>query len=226
VNLLDREQLVKIVTEAVMAQLALSREARGQDVKGIPIGISNRHVHLSQADLDTLFGSHAELTKFKDLSQPGQFAAEQKVTLVGPKGVIENVRILGPARNTTQVEISVSDCFRLGVRAPIRSSGDLAGSAGVTLVGPKGSVTLKEGVIIAERHIHMDPASAAIFGVKDGDRVNVRTTGSRALTFSEVLVRVSDKYTLEMHVDIDEANAALLKNGDIVEIVDESPCLL
>jgi putative phosphotransacetylase len=221
---LDREQLVKLVTEAVMAQLALEKEEREQSAKGIPIGVSNRHVHLSQADLNSLFGSDAKLSTFRELSQPGQFAAEQKVTLVGPKGVIENVRVLGPVRKATQVEISVSDCFKLGVRAPIRSSGDLAGSAGVTLVGPKGSITLKEGVIIAERHIHLDPASAAAFGVKDGDRVSVRTTGSRALTFSEVLVRVSDKYRPEMHVDIDEANAALLKNGDMVEIVDENLC--
>ena len=221
---MDREQLVKLVTEAVMAQLALEKEEREQSAKGIPIGVSNRHVHLSQADLNTLFGSDAKLSTFRELSQPGQFAAEQKVTLVGPKGVIENVRVLGPVRKATQVEISVSDCFKLGVRAPIRSSGDLAGSAGVTLVGPKGSITLKEGVIIAERHIHLDPASAAAFGVKDGDRVSVRTTGSRALTFSEVLVRVSDKYRPEMHVDIDEANAALLKNGDMVEIVDENLC--
>ncbi|NLL18327.1 MAG: phosphate propanoyltransferase [Clostridia bacterium] len=207
-----------------MAQLALEKEEREQSAKGIPIGVSNRHVHLSQADLNTLFGSDAKLSTFRELSQPGQFAAEQKVTLVGPKGVIENVRVLGPVRKATQVEISVSDCFKLGVRAPIRSSGDLAGSAGVTLVGPKGSITLKEGVIIAERHIHLDPASAAAFGVKDGDRVSVRTTGSRALTFSEVLVRVSDKYRPEMHVDIDEANAALLKNGHMVEIVDENLC--
>lgn len=221
---MDKEQLVKLVTDAVMAQLALERDQRKQEDKLIPIGISNRHVHLSREDLETLFGANAELTKFRDLSQPGQFAAEQKVTLVGPKGVIENVRVLGPVRHETQVEISVSDCFKLGVRAPIRSSGDLAGSAGVTLVGPKGSVTLKEGVIIAERHIHMDPRSAATFGVKDGDRVNVRTTGSRALTFSEVLVRVSDKYKLEMHVDIEEANAAFLKNGDMVEILDENFC--
>lgn len=221
---MDREQLVKIVTETVMAQLALGQVERKADIKGIPIGVSNRHVHLSQIDLETLFGSQAELTKFKDLSQPGQFAAEEKVTLVGPRGVIENVRVLGPVRGVTQVEISVSDCFKLGVKAPIRPSGDIAGSAGITLVGPKGSVTLKEGVIIAERHIHMDPGSATAFGVKDGDRVNVRTTGTRALTFSEVLVRVSDKYKLEMHVDMDEANAAFLKNGDLVEIVDEYCC--
>ncbi|WP_422393077.1 phosphate propanoyltransferase [Neomoorella humiferrea] len=188
--------------------------------KKIPVGISNRHVHLSEEDLRTLFGPGARLTKLRDLSQPGQFAAEQTVILVGPKGVIENVRVLGPTRKKTQVEISVSDCFKLGVQAPIRDSGQLEGSARITIVGPESSVTLNEGCIIAARHIHMHPEDARRFGVKDGERVNVRTFGPRGVTFYEVLVRVHENYKLEMHIDIDEANAACLKNGDFVEIIE------
>ena len=218
---MDKAQLAKIVTEVVIQQLGRGKvDTKPEKAKSeITVGISNRHVHLSQADLEILFGPKAELTRFKDLSQPGQFAAEQKVTLVGPKGVIEKVRVLGPVRKVTQVEISVSDCFKLGVRAPIRDSGDLADSAGLTLVGPKGSVTLKEGAIIAARHIHMHPKDADYFQLKDGDRVNVRCTGPRGVMFSEVLIRVSDKYSLEMHIDMDEANAASLKNGNQVEII-------
>ena len=134
--------------------------------------------------------------------------------------VIENVRVLGPTRKNTQVEISVSDCFKLGIQAPIRDSGDLAGSAGLTLVGPAGSVTVPEGAIIAARHIHMHPKDAEYFGVKDGDRVNVECTGPRGVVFCEVLVRVNENYKLEMHVDMDEANAASLRNGDLVKICD------
>ncbi|HHT62227.1 MAG: phosphate propanoyltransferase [Bacillota bacterium] len=192
----------------------------GEENKKIPVGISNRHVHLSRHDLEILFGRDAMLTKFKDLSQPGQYACQEKVTLVGPKGVIENVRVLGPTRKNTQVEISVSDCFKLGIQAPIRDSGDLAGSAGLTLVGPAGSVTVPEGAIIAARHIHMHPKDAEYFGVKDGDRVNVECTGPRGVVFCEVLVRVNENYKLEMHVDMDEANAASLRNGDLVKICD------
>ncbi|MDD4754143.1 MAG: phosphate propanoyltransferase, partial [Desulfitobacteriaceae bacterium] len=195
---MDKAQLTKIVTEVVIQQLGREKiECKPEKAKReITVGISNRHVHLSQVDLEILFGPKAELTRFKDLSQPGQFSAEQKVTLVGPKGVIEKVRVLGPVRKVTQVEISVSDCFKLGVRAPIRDSGDLADSAGLTLVGPKGSVTLKEGAIIAARHIHMHPKDADYFQLKDGDRVNIRCTGPRGVMFSEVLIRVSDKYSL------------------------------
>ncbi len=159
------------------------------------------------------------MTKWRDLSQPGQFACEEKVTLVGPRGVIENVRVLGPARKQSQVEISITDSFKLGVQAPIRDSGDLQGSAGITMVGPAGSVTLKEGCIVAARHIHMHTTDARRFGVKDGDRVNVKATGPRGVVFSQVLIRVSENYRLEMHLDVDEANAAALKNGDKVEIV-------
>ncbi len=219
---LDKEQLEEIVRMVLRQHLGQECTERPliKEEKKIPVGISNRHVHLSSHDLEILFGRNATLTKFKDLSQPGQFASAEKVTLVGPKGVIENVRILGPTRNRTQVEISVSDCFKLGIKAPIRDSGELAGSAGLTLVGPAGSVTVPEGCIIAARHIHMHPKDAARFNVKDGDRINVQAGGSRGVVFCEVMVRVNENYNLEMHVDMDEANAASLKNGDFVKIVE------
>jgi len=211
---LDNNQLVALITEAVIKQLC---EKSGP--KKIPVAISNRHVHLSQEDMNKLFGANHQFKLLKNLSQPGQFAYEEKVTLVGPKGVLENVRILGPARSKTQVEISVSDGIKLGVKAPIRDSGELDQSASLTLVGPLGSTTLPEGTIIATRHIHMHPNDATRLGVKDQDRINVKVPGARGLIYNEMLVRVSDKYKLEMHIDIEEANAAYLKNNDSVEIV-------
>lgn len=225
---MQADKLAGIIAEIIAEQLQLYNKTalqKGQgtahkpDKKSIPVGISNRHVHLSDKEFTELFGSGEKLTVFKDLSQPGQYASEQMVTLVGPKGVIEKVRVLGPTRKKTQVEISVSDCFKLGIQAPIRDSGDLDGSSSVTLVGPAGSVTLSEGCIIPARHIHMHPNNAEIFGLKDGDRVTVKVSGPRGVMFYEVLVRVSKNYRLEMHIDIDEANAACLKNNDLLEIV-------
>jgi len=218
---LDKEQLEQVIRKVLVTQLGIGSKGKqqGEDERKIPIGVSNRHVHLSAHDLEILFGREAKLTKFKDLSQPGQYACEEKVTLIGPQGVIDTVRILGPTRKQTQVEISVSDCFKLGVKAPIRDSGDLGGSAGLTLVGPAGSITISEGCIIAARHIHMHPSDAEYFGIKDGDRVDVECYGPRGVVFCEVLTRVSENYSLEMHVDMDEANAASLRNGDFVRIV-------
>ena len=216
---MNMNDLTAAITEAILKQYNDDRRPTADDCCTIPVGISNRHVHLSKADLDTLFGQGFQLTVMKDLSQPGQYASEQKVTLVGPKGVIEDVRILGPTRDKTQVETSLSDCFKLGIKAPIRDSGDLGASASITLVGPKGSVTISEGAIIAARHIHMHTEDAKKFGVKDKDRVCIKVPGPRGLVFNEVLVRVSEKYQLEMHVDLDEANAAGLRNQDAVEIV-------
>lgn len=184
----------------------------------IPVGVSNRHVHLSQKDLDALFGPGAVLTKFKDLGQPGQYAAEEKVNLVGPKGTIPGVRVLGPVRGQTQVEISRTDSFFLGLKPPLRDSGNLEGSEGLTLQGPAGSVQLEEGVIFAQRHIHLPPQLAEEQGLADGQLVSVSCAGPRALTFDRVLVRVSPQYKLEFHVDVDEANAALLNNGDEVAL--------
>lgn len=189
---------------------------------GIPAGISNRHVHLSKEDLEALFGEGYELTPIKDLGQPGQYAAQECVTIVGPKGAIEKVRVLGPVRSKTQVEISRTDAFKLGLNPPVRDSGDLDGTPGIVIVGPKGAVIKSEGVILAKRHIHMTPQDAETYGVKDKDIVKVLVDqGDRKLIFDDVLVRVSPKYALEFHVDTDEGNAALLKNGDLVWMVEE-----
>jgi len=171
---------------------------------------SGRHIHLSQADLETLFGKGFELEVKKYLSQPGEFASNSRVDVIGPKGEIGGVMILGPTRPQTQVEISYTDARILGVNAPIRESGKLAGSAACTLVGPAGKVELPEGVIIAKRHVHLTPEDAARFGVADQEIVMVKTEGDRALIFDEVVIRVSPKYASYMHVDYDEINAGAL----------------
>ena len=186
----------------------------------VKVGISNRHVHLSKGDLEKLFGEGYQLTNIKDLSQPGQFAADETVTLVGPKGVLQRVRVLGPTRANTQVEISRTDAFALGVKPPVRDSGQHEGSAGqVTVVGPQGAITLSKGVILAKRHVHMTPADATRFGVKDKDVVKIRCGGDRGLIFDQVLVRVGENFALDCHLDTDEANAAMLNNGDEVEVL-------
>ncbi|OPZ62674.1 MAG: Phosphate propanoyltransferase [Firmicutes bacterium ADurb.Bin506] len=185
----------------------------------VPVGISSRHLHVSQADLETLFGKGATLTVKKDLSQKGQYAAEQTVVISGPKGSFSKVRILGPCRKRTQVEVSRTDCFALGIDAPVRDSGDLEGSATLKIQGPAGEIEIPAGAIVAKRHIHMTPEEAAQLGVKDRDTVMVKTAGDRALVFDEVLARVDPTFTWEMHIDTDEANAASLKNGDLVTII-------
>ncbi len=182
--------------------------------KPIPIAISGRHIHLTREAMDTLFGEGSELTHYKDLSQPGQFAAEERLAIIGPRGRIERVRILGPLRPACQVEVSRTDEFALGVDAPVRHSGKVQGSAPITLEGPKGTLHLEEGLICAWRHIHMTVADAEAYGVKDKDYVEVKVTGGdRDLTFGDVLIRVKDSYALEMHIDTDEANAAELGRG-------------
>lgn len=185
----------------------------------LPIALSNKHVHLSEEHIEKLFGEGYELTKLKDLSQPGQYACEEKVDLVGPKRTIKGVRVLGPTRGKTQVEVSLADGYVLGVVPPIRDSGDLTGSPKSKLVGPKGEVELEEGVIAAARHIHMHTDDAKDFGVEDKDRVKIKVSGERGLVFENVLVRVNPEYALEMHVDVDEGNAAGIKNGDMVELI-------
>lgn len=188
----------------------------------VPVGVSNRHIHLTKADLAVLFGEGYELTPLKDLSQPGQFACKETLTLVGPSlRPIENVRVLGPLRGKSQVEISATDSYVLKVKPPVRESGNVAGSAGVTIVGPKGVVQLKEGCIIANRHIHMSPSDAASFRVKDGDTVTVDVEGKRRTRWYDVQVRVSPDFRLEMHVDTDDANAAGIGNGFKVKVVRE-----
>lgn len=209
-------------------ELAIARETaqvvRGRRQAGaatqIPIAVSARHVHLDATGFATLFGPGREPTRLKNISQPGQYACVETVDLVGPRGRIERVRVLGPLRAKCQVEVSRTDEFKLGVDAPIRDSGQVAGSAPITLEGPAGTLQLTEGLICAKRHIHMHPDDAARFGVEDQDEVEVRLTGGpRDLTFADVLVRVSDKFKLEMHIDTDEANAAELDTGATGELV-------
>jgi len=181
---------------------------------------SARHVHLSQDDLEALFGKGYSLTPKKYLSQPDQFASEERVNISGPKGEIKNVVILGPVRKSTQVEVSLTDARTLGITVPVRESGDTAGSAACTISGPKGSITLSEGVIAAKRHIHLTPDEAAVFGLSDKQVVQVKLTSKgRSLVFGDVVVRVSDRFAAAMHIDTDEANAAGLSGAVYGEII-------
>ena len=206
------QEMATILTEKILESVQHYENFR------IPIGVSNRHVHVSRADLDRLYGKDYALTHKSELGQPGQFAANETVTLQGPKGTFEHVRILGPVRSQSQVEISKTDSFRLGVKAPITLSAHLQGTPGITLIGPRGTVDLPCGVIIAKRHIHMTPAQAAARHLKDGQIVDVETFGERRGILGDVIIRVSDTAGLEMHIDVDEANACSLSNHDYVMI--------
>ena len=209
----------KVIAEAVKKAVEQMQAAEAGDDNDIKIGISARHVHLSREDLDTLFGKGFELTKKKTL-MGREFASDQLVTLVGPSlRAIEGVRVLGPVRKNTPVEISRTDTFVLKVSPPVRPSGDIAGSEKLVLVGPKGSVYLKEGVIIANRHIHLTPEYAQKNGIKDGDYVDVLVESIKPTKFFDVQVRVRDDFNVEMHIDTDDANACGLKNGEKVKII-------
>ena len=202
------ETITRLVVEALKNQ-----EEKGNGYT-VPIGVSARHIHLTQEHVEILFGKGYQLTKKKDL-MGGQFAANETVTIVGLKlRAIENVRVLGPTRKASQVEISATDAVKLGVKAPIRESGDIAGSAPIALVGPQGALYLKEGCIIAARHIHMAPQDAAACGLHDGDYVSVKVDNDRGAIFNNVKIRVDKSFTLEMHIDTDEANAAHIQQGD------------
>ena len=188
--------------------------------KKVMVETSARHIHVSQQDLETLFGAGYQLTKKKDLSQPGQYACAERVDVVGPKKTLAGVSILGPTRKATQVEISLTDARSIGVSAPIRESGDTAGSGACKLVGPAGEVELTEGVIAAKRHIHMTSADAAEFGLTDKQVVSVKIDNAdRSTVFGDVVVRVSDSFALAMHIDTDEANAACAFAGTEGEII-------
>ncbi len=186
------------------------------------VGLSNKHVHLSKEHINILFGEGHELTPFKDLSQPGQYACEEKVDMVGPKRTIPGVRILGPARKESQVEMILSDGFTLGLKeVPVRDSGNLEGTPGIKLVGPCGEVELSRGVIAAARHIHMHTSDAEKYGLKDKQLVKVKVGGPRGLIFENVLIRAHETFALDMHLDVEEGNAAGLANGDVVEVITE-----
>jgi putative phosphotransacetylase len=200
------EQAIQSIVEEIVSRL---KDSSGKD-HSIPMAVSARHCHLSQRDLEILFGTGYQLTEKADLSQPGQFAANETITIAGPRGSLEKVRILGPARNMTQVEVSRTDSIKLGLKPPLRESGKIEGSSPVTLIGPKGSIYKKEGLIIAQAHIHMAPEDAETFGVKNGEYVKVEAEGERPISFGNVLIRISPRYRLEMHIDTDEANAGLI----------------
>lgn len=210
---------ISAVAEAVLKALETSGAGAGRE-DSVPVGISNRHIHLSKEHVEILFGKGYELTPFKDLSQPGQYACKEQLTIVGPSlRPIEKVRVLGPVRSASQVEISRTDSYVLKVAPPVRESGKIAGSAPITIIGPKGIVTLKEGCIIANRHIHMSPADGEKLGLKDNDYVTVDVKSERPTRFFDVQVRVHPDFRLEMHLDTDDANAAGLKNGDRVSVL-------
>ncbi len=185
----------------------------------VPIGVSARHIHLTREVLEGLFGKGYELKPLRKLSQPGEFASNETVTIVGPRGAIEKVRLLGPLRTFTQVELARSDGLKLGLDLPVKRTGDLAGTPGITLVGPQGTVVLSEGAIRATRHIHMSPDDASRFGLQDGQIVKARIEGVRAVVLENVLVRVSPRFVLDFHIDTDDANAAGVETGCFAEVL-------
>lgn len=207
----SKEQITKIVIETI--------EQMFEKTMYVPTGISVRHIHLEQSHLEKLFGKDYKLTPKKDLSQKGQFASEETVDLIGPKGIIKNVRILGPTRKRTQVEIALSDSRVLGIRPPVRKSGDLENSASIILRGPNTEIKISEGVIIADRHIHMSNDDAKKFNVVNNEIVQVRIDGEKSGIFDNVTIRVDESYVLDFHIDTDDANAFLMEQGQLVKII-------
>ena len=205
---MDESTLRGIVTEVLTRALT-----EGREKNIIPVEVSGRHVHLSKKDAEALFGAGCQLTPKRDLSQPGQYLCEERVTLLTSRGEFRNVAVLGPLRDHTQVELSLSDAQALGIDAPVRLSGDTKGTPGIYLLSEKGMVAAKESVIVAQNHIHMTPADALRLGVRDGQFVRVRKNTPRHVTFDHVPVRVSPKFSLAMHIDFDEANACGGRNG-------------
>lgn len=210
------EAILKILLDAVKENQS---SVEKKDPLEIPVGISNRHVHLSQADQDILFGPGYQMTVMKELSQPGQYACKETVTICGPKGAIEKVRILGPVRSKTQVEVLVGDSFKLGTTSQIRLSGDLSGTPGITIIGAKGSVQANESVIVAQRHIHMTTKDAQHFGVHDGQIVGIQIDGPRGGVLNNVAIRANDASGLECHIDTEEANAFNLNSKSKIKII-------
>lgn len=210
---MEKSCVQRAVTLAVCTKLA----AQGQYY--VPAASSARHVHLSKQDIETLFGKGYELTEFKALTQPGQFASNEKITIKGTKGELKGVRVLGPARSSTQVEISLTDSFKLGIKPVVRMSGNIQGTPGAVLVGPKGEVVLSEGVIVSARHLHISEDEAKLYNVQNGDIISVKKDGDRETTFGNVVVRCGKGHSLEVHLDTDEANAALITNGVLLEVI-------
>ena len=211
---MNAESRIGDLAEEIVSRLAVSDSSLS-----IPVGISNRHIHLSQRDLETLFGHGYALTPQKELSQPGQYAAKETVCIAGQKGSFSKVRVLGPIRAESQVEISRTDAYQLGIDPPVRQSGDLSGAESVSAIGPCGMVILQNKVIIARRHIHMSVLDGKLYGVDDGDLVDVRNTGSQRCMFYDVVIRIHADFSLEFHVDTDEANAGGIKTGTMAQII-------
>lgn len=212
---MNEEQLVEMIVKEVVAKL----KDQPQQKREVLCNVSARHIHLSQPHVEALFGEGYQLTVLKDLMQPGQYAANETVAVIGPKGTFPKVRVLGPARGDTQLEISATDARTIGVQPMVRMSGKIEGTPGFTIKGPKGEITVDKGAIVAARHIHATPADAERLGVKDGQLVKVRKGGDRGVVFENVAFRVNPNFALEMHIDADEANAASIKDGDMLEIV-------
>lgn len=210
---ITQEQLVSLVTQAVQARLRLQN-------RQVPVGVSMRHIHLSRREVDALFGRTYQLTPLRPLSQPGQFACQECLDVIGPKGVLHKVRILGPERSAAQVELAQTDCRAIGIQAPVRPSGRVEGTPGVLLQGPRGVLSLPQGVIIADRHLHMSNAQAAAFGLAGGDTVRIRIDGGKPGVLDGVLVRAGDQYQLDLHLDTDDANAFQLKQGQLVTVLE------
>lgn len=185
----------------------------------VPVASSARHIHLCREDVERLFGAGYPLQVFRMLSQPGQFACKEQLTVAGPKGELHKVRVLGPERKATQVEIALTDSFALGIQPPVRMSGKTAGTPGCKLIGPAGTVELAEGVIVAARHLHLSAAQAALFGLENGQVVRLRSEGERATVLENVVVRAGDGHDMEVHIDTDEANAIAMRGGTMMEIL-------
>lgn len=211
------EAVLKLLLEALQANPVQAEPCGNADE--IPVGVSNRHIHLSQTDLNSLFGEGYQLTRIKDLSQPGQYACKEVVTICGPNGAIEKVRVLGPVRKKTQIEILEGDCYKLGVSTEARLSGDLKGTRGITVIGPKGSIQTAEGLIVAQRHIHMTLEDARRYSVHDGQIVSIQVAGLRGGIYSNVAVRANDESALECHIDTEEANAMKVNSSSKIKLI-------
>ncbi len=204
----------KLVRDAVLSALI-----KNEGVKVVPVASSNKHIHLSREDVETLFGKGYQLKQLRPLSQPGQFACEETLTFEGPKGKLAKMRVLGPERPETQVELAITDCFKAGIKPVVRMSGELDGTPGGKLIGPAGEVELKKGVIVARRHLHLSEEQGRLYGLQSGDEISIRKGGERPVVLEGVAVRCGKGHDLEVHIDTDEANAAMIKNGDLLEIV-------
>lgn len=231
---MTEEQLVQVIAREVLSRLrsvqgapragpGASPQSGAHPAPGprqVVVNVSARHIHLSQEHVSLLFGPGSQLTPLRDLMQPGQFAARETVRVVGPRGRFDQVRVLGPARGETQLEVSLTDARHLGLEVPVRLSGSIENTPGITLEGPAGRVQIAQGVIVAARHVHLSPADAARLGLQQGQKARVRCLGLRPLTFDDVIIRISERFVAEMHLDTDEANAAGLRDGQLVEILE------